>query len=143
MNWVFGTKIACEGVDYVVTVRDLPEVCTSGDTLAQAQELAADAIDAVVAHRIEQGKDMSPPSPVLASEYAIELPLQTAAKATLYCLWRMSGISKSELARRMSVRETEVRRILDPRHGTRPAALEATAKAMGYSLSVSARPLTD
>lgn len=134
MNWTYGTKITREGPDYRVTVRDLPEVLTFGASIDEAKALAADAIDAVVAHRIEKGKEISPPSPVKRGEVAIELPLQTAVKAGLYVAWLRSGLSKSEVAKRMKVGETEVYRILNPRHGTRLSAIEAAAKAIGAKL---------
>lgn len=134
MPWIYAVNITREGGDFVVSVRDLPEVCTSGDTLERALDLAADAVDVVVCHRIEKGKELAAPSAPLSGEYEAVLPFQTAAKATLYQIWRASGVSKSELARRMGLGETEVRRILDPHHSTRPMTLDATAKALGYRL---------
>lgn len=131
MAWNFGVKIVRDGDDFVVTVRDLPEVVTAGLTLDAARALAADAIEAVVAHRIEKGKELAEPSAIEAGEEAVALPLQIAATAALYLAWRKSGLSKVEIARRMGVGENEVRRILNPRHGTRLSAIEAAARAMG------------
>lgn len=139
MQWEYATRIEKIGDDYVVTVRDLAEVCTSGDTREQAIELAADAVDVVLAHRIEEGLDLPAPSKARRGEILIAPPLQTQAKAALYAAWRASAISKSELARRLGVRETEARRILDPRHATRLETLDAAGKALGVRLAVSAR----
>ncbi len=139
MQWEYATRIEKVDGDHVVTVRDLPEVCTSGDTREQAIELAADAIDVVLAYRIEKGLDLPAPSKAQRGEILIAPPLQTQAKAALYAAWRASAISKSELARRLGVRETEARRILDPRHATRLETLDAAGKALGVRLAVSAR----
>lgn len=139
MQWEYATRIEQVDGDHVVTVRDLPEVCTSGDTREQAIELAADAIDVVLAHRIEKGLDLPAPSKAQRGEILIAPPLQTQAKAALYAAWRASEISKSELARRLGVRETEARRILDPRHATRLETLDAAGKALGVRLAVSTR----
>jgi ribosome-binding protein aMBF1 (putative translation factor) len=39
--------------------------------------------------------------------------------------------SQSELARRLKVRETVVRRMLDPNHDTRPEKIQAALEALG------------
>lgn len=136
MEWTFGVKITRDGDDFVATSRDLPEVLTAGATLDEARALAADAVDAVVAHRIERGESLAAPSRIEDGEDSVELPLQMATKAALYLAWRRSGLSKSEVARRMGVGENEVRRILSPRHGTRLATVELAAKALGVRVTL-------
>ncbi|MFT4098341.1 MAG: type II toxin-antitoxin system HicB family antitoxin [Rhodoblastus sp.] len=84
MQWEYATRIVEDDGDFVVTVRDLPEVQTSGDTREQAIELAADAIDVVLAHRIEEGLDLPAPSKAQRGEILIAPPLQTQAKAAVY-----------------------------------------------------------
>jgi len=44
---------------------------------------------------------------------------------------RDSGISQSELARRLNIRETVVRRMLDPNHDTRPEKSQAALEVLG------------
>ena len=139
MSNIYGVSIIQDGQDHLVTVRDLPEVCTAGSNYAEACELAADAIDAVVCHRIKTGKSLPLPSQIETGEIAITLPLETGTKAELYRAWKSSGISKAELGRRLNIHETEVRRILDPRHGTRLEAIERAFKALGYRLAVSSQ----
>ena len=131
MDWTYGVRIACDGGNFVATARDLPEVLTAASTEEKARRRAAEAIDTAVAHRLERGLPLDLPSLVEEGEAAIGLPLQTAAKASLYLAWRKCGRSKSEVARRMGVQEGEVRRILSPRHGTRLGAIEAAARVMG------------
>jgi len=46
-------------------------------------------------------------------------------------------ISNSELARRLGVRETVVRRMLDPDHATKTTNIEASLRAVGRRLLVS------
>ena len=136
MQWVFGTKVKELDGDFVVSVRDLPEVVTSGDTRKQALELAADAIEAAVAGRIEDEMELPLPSPVKRGETAVALDPHLAAKASVYLLWKRAGVSKSELARRLNRKETEARRILNPRFGTKLDQLQDAAKALGGSLVV-------
>jgi antitoxin HicB len=120
-----------DGDDYVASVRDLPQVVTAGDTEAEAWEIAADAIEVVVATLLEREMDIPTPSPVRDGERLIALPSHLAAKVAVYQAWRHSGIRKTELARRMGRSETEVRRILDPHHGTKIDQLDEAARALG------------
>ena len=141
MNWIFGVAIHKEGNDFAVIVRDLPEVVTAGRTLPEALELAADGIEVVVGMRLEDERELSEPTAVEQGEYAVPLEPRLAAKASIYALWRAANITKSELARRMGRNEAEVRRVLDPAHGTKLDQLQDAARAMGSSLIIGTAPL--
>jgi antitoxin HicB len=64
-------------------------------------------------------------------------PAQVAAKLAVWQAWRASGISKSELARRLGLAEGEARRILDPDHPTSLPRLEAALHALGKQIVLS------
>ena len=49
---------------------------------------------------------------------------------------REQGVNNSELARRLGVRETVVRRMLDPEHETRSEKLQAALEALGKRILV-------
>jgi antitoxin HicB len=134
MQWIYAITITRQDGDHVVHVRDLPEVVTSGDTHEEALALASDAIEVAVMGRMEDEEELPLPSPAMTGEIALPLSARLAAKASIYHLWRASGISKSELARRLQRTETEARRILDPRHGTKLDLVEQAAKALGGRL---------
>jgi antitoxin HicB len=70
------------------------------------------------------------------------LPAQASVKILLYQVMQSQGVSKSELARRMSVPRQEVDRILDLNHGTALPKMELAFAALGRSLSVAVRPLS-
>lgn len=120
--------------------RDLPEVLTWGDDEAEALANAVDAIEVVIGAAMSAGRDVPPPSPAEAGELTAMLPAALALKAEVYLAWRTSGLSKSELARRMGVAENEVRRILDPDHATKLATMVAAAGILGYQVSIDLRP---
>jgi len=132
----YATAVTRDGDDFVVSVRDLPQVVTAGDTEAQAWELAADAVEVVVAAMLERELDIPEPSEPVEGERLIALPSHLAAKVAVYKAWRKSGMRKTELARRMGRSEVEVRRILDPRHGTKLGQLEEAAHALGGRLAI-------
>lgn len=135
-TWVYGAAIERDGEDFVVVVRDLPEVVTSGYSVEEALGLATDAVKVIVEGRMDDNEDLPRSSPVEPGEHPVDLPAHLAAKASVYSVWRASGLSKSELARRLGRNETEVRRILDPHHGTKLDQLEEAAKVLGTRLVV-------
>ena len=61
----------------------------------------------------------------------VGVPLWIAPKLALYWAIRELGVSQSELARRLKVRETVVRRMLDPQHEPRPEKIQAALTALG------------
>lgn len=79
--------------------------------------------------------DLPEPSAVRADEHAIPLPAPLAAKVAVYRAFKASGLRKTELAKRMNRNEVEVRRILNPRHGTKLDQLDEAAKALGGRLA--------
>jgi antitoxin HicB len=60
----------------------------------------------------------------------IPVPLWIAPKIALYWGMRESGIGNSELARKLGVRETVVRRMLDPDHATKSEKIQAALEAL-------------
>ncbi|MEW6490865.1 MAG: type II toxin-antitoxin system HicB family antitoxin [Thermodesulfobacteriota bacterium] len=116
---------------WVVTFADVPEAITQGETVEECLEQAADCLEEAIAARIEDGMPLPEPSDAAVGQPSVDLPLQTALKAALYLSARESGVSKSELGRRLAVDEREARRILDPRYGTKLPTLERALHALG------------
>jgi antitoxin HicB len=50
---------------------------------------------------------------------------------------RDSGLRNTDLAKRLSVSETVVRRMLDPKHNTKPERIQAALAALGKRIVVS------
>jgi antitoxin HicB len=123
--------------EYLVTFPDVPEAITAGATKAEALEMAADALEVALAGRMKDGEDIPVPSATRGEGgYLVTVSPLLAAKLAVYKRWRELGISKSELARRLGVREAEVRRILDPHHATKIERLDAAMRAMGQRLVI-------
>lgn len=56
---------------------------------------------------------------------------QNDIKAALYIAMREENVNKSELARRLDIDVREVRRMLNPHHGTKLPAIEQAFAALG------------
>ena len=116
---------------YVVTFRDLPEAITQGNSIEIALHEAADCIEEAIAARIDDKLDIPEPSDTLEKEYLVTVPMQTALKAAVTLAMSESKMNQVQLAKALDVHEKEVRRILDPHHGTKLATLERTLNVLG------------
>lgn len=67
----------------------------------------------------------------------VSVPAAMAAKAALYLAIRESGWAKSAVAERLGVEEKELRRMLDPRHGTQLSKIQEALGKLGKRLLVS------
>jgi antitoxin HicB len=125
------------GDGYLVRFPDLQGAVTSGDDLADALVEAVDCLAAALAVGIKYREDIPLPSEPKRGMRLIDVPFDLAPKVALYIAIRQAGISNSELARRMGVRETIVRRMLDPKHSMRLETLQKAFSALGKKLAVS------
>jgi len=121
---------------YVVTCRDLPELVTQGETVEDALEQAADAMDEVFATYLTEGVDFPQPSKTKRLEHMVAPPAETVAKAALYVAMRQAGISKVQLAKRLGVDEKEVRRLLDPHYGSKLPRIAKAISLLGQRLVI-------
>ncbi len=125
------TLIPAEEGGYVVTFRDLPEAITQGDNLEESLTEASDCLAEAIAARIDDGLAVPQPSGIASEEYRIAVPLQIALKAALYEAISESGLAKTQLGEKLGKDEKEIRRILDPHHGTKLPTLEKALQALG------------
>ncbi len=123
------------GGHFTVLFPDLPEAITSGANRADALIQAVDCLEESIAGRIADGLEIPVPSPS-TQQPTVPLTWSMAAKASLYLALRESGVTQTELARRLGVDEKEVRRMLDPRHATKLPRIEAALAALGRRLVI-------
>jgi antitoxin HicB len=109
---------------------------TGGTSIADTLAQAADCLEEALAGRIARGDEVPAPSPVRRGQRAIGVPLSLAPKLALYLAMRERRMRKTELARRLGVSETVVRRMLNPRHVTWPERIEAALAALGKRIVV-------
>jgi len=139
MDYVYQAKFETDpDGGLLVTFPDVPEAITAGVDEATAYVNAVEALGLALRGIAAQGRPLPKPRrhqdlrPVFVSpEEALKLALVEA--------FRLSGISKSELARRIGRSENEARRILDPDHSTGLRLMKAALSALGKTVIVSVR----
>ncbi len=137
-NFVYPAKFEedVEAGGYVVTFRGVRGAVTQGEDLADALEMATDCLDEAIAGCLLRGDDIPRPSRARRGERLVPVSALMASKAALYLAMRKSGMNNVQLAKHLSCDEKEVRRMLDPRHQTKIAAIQKALKVLGQALAV-------
>lgn len=125
------------GKGYYVRFPSLPEALTSGNDLADALAEAADCLAEALAGRIARKDPIPAPLRPKRGQRLISVPLYLAPKLALYLAVRERGLPNTDLAKRLGVSETVVRRMLDPKHVTKPERIEDALLALGKRIVVS------
>lgn len=119
------------GKGFHVRFPDLPEALTGGADLEDTRQQAADCLAEALAGRIRRGDRIPRPAKPKRGHHSIGVPLYLAPKLALYLAMRDRGMRKTELAKRLGVSETVVRRMLDPKHATKPEKIQAALAELG------------
>jgi antitoxin HicB len=121
---------------FVITFRDVPEAITQADTIEDCFIEAADCLEEAIAGRIDDNLVIPEPSKPRRGERIVSASAQTSIKAALYVAMNESMVNKSELARRLNVDVREVRRMLNPHHGTKLPSMEQALAALGRNIEL-------
>ena len=122
---------------WVISCRALPEAISQAEAREDRIDVASGCIQAALEARIEDGEALPLPGRLRSREVLVSPPIETVAKAALYQAMRDSKISKSDLARRLKVDEKEVRRMLDPGHGSKIPRIAEALSMIGRRLHLS------
>lgn len=128
-------KVAEEG-GFIVTCRDLPQLITQGEDKEDALAQAVDAMDEVFASYMLKGILFPTPGKTRRGEHSVAPPAETMAKAALYMAMSEAGITKMQLAKQLGVDEKEVRRLLDPRYGSKLPRIAQAIRLLGKRLVI-------
>ena len=119
-----------------VTFPDLPEAITGESDLDETMAEAADCLQEAIAGRIVRREEIPEPSEPKRGQRMIPVALYLAPKLALYLAMREQGVNNSELARRLGVTEIIIRRMLTPRHNTKPEKIQAALAALGKRIAI-------
>ena len=124
------------GKGFHVRFQDLPEALTGGEDLEDTLLEATDCLAEAIAGRITRGDSIPTPSKLKRGQHPISVPLYLAPKLALYLAMREGEMRNTELAKRLGVSETVVRRMLDPKHDTKPEKIQAALAVLGKRIVV-------
>jgi antitoxin HicB len=129
--WPVALKRAREG-GFVVHFPDFPEGYTQGETREEALAQAADLLETMLANYMAEGWTL--PSPSAARGRPLVPPV--AAAVELYRAMCETGVSKTELARRIGIAPQKAGILFDLRHPLDLDQLAKAAAALGKRLVV-------
>ena len=121
---------------FIISFRNIPEAITQAETIEDCFAEAADCLEEAIAGRIDDDLIVPKSSKPRRTEHLILVPAHTAIKAALYLAMVEKEVNKSELARRLNVDVREVRRMLNPHHGTKLPAMEQALEALGKHIEL-------
>jgi antitoxin HicB len=125
-----------DGCGFHVRFPDIPEALTGGDDLEETRVQASDCLAEAIAGRIVRGEAIPEPSRPKRGHKSVSVPLYLAPKLALYLAMREAGLRNTHLARRLRVSETVVRRMLDPKHNTKPERIQHALAALGKRIVI-------
>jgi antitoxin HicB len=120
----------------VVSFPDVPEAITEGKNDTEARLMAEEALGLALLTYPARGLPLPKAKARGRGMVPVTVAPDVAAKLAVLEAFGDARITKVELARRLGKDEKEVRRILDPRHATKLAALTQTLRALGKRLVV-------
>ncbi len=120
----------------VVSFPDVPEAITEGNDETDVRLMAEEALGLALLTYPARGLPLPKAKARGRGMVPIAVAPDVAAKLAVLEAFADAQITKVELARRLGKDEKEVRRILDPRHATKLAALTLTLRALGKRLVV-------
>ncbi|MCX7180329.1 MAG: type II toxin-antitoxin system HicB family antitoxin [Proteobacteria bacterium] len=121
---------------FVVTCRDLPQLVTQGEDVADALIEAADAMDEVFAAYMQGKLPFPTPSKAQRGEHKVAPPAETVAKAALYVAMKEAHVTNVQLAKQLGVDEKEVRRLLDPHYASKLPRIAQAIAMLGKRLVI-------
>lgn len=120
----------------VVSFPDFPEAHTDGKDMQEAIEEAIDCLGSAISARISHKQELPNPSPLKRGQRIVPVPFWVAGKLALHLAMRDAHVSNVALARKLGVTELVVRRMLTPKHATKPEKIQAALEALGKTLVV-------
>lgn len=119
----------------LITFDDVPEVVSFGRNRDEVMEDASEALGLALRGYLVRGANLPVPRAVEGIDVAVN-PVD-AIKIAVINRFHATGITKTELARRIGKSEGEARRILDPDHPSKITAMQAAIRAMGQTIVIS------
>ena len=120
----------------VATFPDVPEAVTGGRDGVEALTMAEDALATALAGYVHEKWAIPTPSKAAKGHVSVPVPTVVAAKLALYSAMKSQRVTKVELARRLGVSESAVRKLTNPDHRSHMSQVQKALRAVGRNLRV-------
>lgn len=117
---------------YVAQFVDIEDAFTEGESLEEVQFNAVEVLSAIIAFRMDYGKEL--PMPTLGTEGAYYISPDAKTQAALLLRAARTGTKLSNLARALETSWPAAKRLEDPHHWPSLRQLERAAAALGKRL---------
>ena len=124
----------------VATFPDVPEAITGGRDRAEALAMAEEALATALAGYVHEKRDIPTPSEAADGLVSVPVPTVVAAKLALYSAMRTQRITKVELADRLGVSESAVRKLTNPDHRSHMSQVHKALRAVEHGLTSEVKP---
>lgn len=133
----YPVQIIKDGSRYRVECRDLPEMHTAGDDIADAIKEAKDGIETTLMMYIDSQRIIPAASAKKEGEHWVYISSLSAAKALLWNEFKRQGITKSELGKRIGIDIKGIEYLFDIMHNTKMERIDAAFEALDKRLEIS------
>ncbi len=121
---------------HVLAFPDFGRGAVDGATRTEALAGAGDLLGELIAAAMREGRDLPEPSRARRGQCVVVPPLAIAVKAAFYAAFRESGLTQRAMGDVLGVAEGEVRRMLNPDHGTGTARMDRCLRKLGRRVRV-------
>lgn len=122
----------------LVTFPDVPEAITVGNDEEDAKVQALDALEAALEIYFAEKRSIPMPSKAKRGQPVVSLPALVTAKVLLADEMLRQNVRKAELARRLSVNQVQVDRLLKFSHSSKIEMVESAFAVLGKRLDIRA-----
>lgn len=121
---------------YSVTLPDLPEAITQGESIEDALSEAQDCLEEAIANRMIMKLSIPNPKQITKQDHSVSLPATLAAKAALYVIMQEKHLTNVTLAKKLRCDEKEIRRLIDPHYQSKIPRIEHVLHQLGQRLEI-------
>ncbi len=125
-----------EGGGLVATFPDVPEAITGGSDRTEALRMAEDALASALAGYVQNNSEIPIPSEAVDGQVSVSVPTVVAAKLALYSAMKALRVTKMELANRLGVSESAVRKLTNPDHRSHMSQVQKALRILGRKLKL-------
>nr|WP_316652816.1 type II toxin-antitoxin system HicB family antitoxin [uncultured Gellertiella sp.] len=127
-----------DGATWLVRSADFPELTSFGESRETALLNGGNALEEAIAARMADGEDVPRSSGSALTDTAVEIPLMTELKSTLYMLLRDRNMTRADLQRLLGLPHREqVDRLLRIDHHSHVETILSAFKALGKPVKIS------